>query len=175
MRHHYDSGSSGNIFASSHWGLVTHTCTSKTCYHCFRKWMSQFGTSHWLNECWNIVTKTPRNIFQWDSIVSIQDIHFFKYIVCRWRAFCISLNVLIASWYLDTKHISCYPTNNWYSILAHVSNLSKKHHTPALLQGVPIIAANMSYFIKCWSTTLSGYMFFSVCDTKANVMVFKRA
>ena len=55
-----------NMFA--HWGWVTHICASNLCQHWFRKWLvTRLVPSHYLNQCRNIVSWTPRNKLQWNS------------------------------------------------------------------------------------------------------------
>ena len=53
---------------STHWGRVTHICVSYLCQHWLRKWLvTRLVPSHYLNQCWNIVSWTPRNKLQWNS------------------------------------------------------------------------------------------------------------
>ena len=53
--------------------------------------------SHYLNQCWNIVNLTLRNVFNWNCIsnskVFIQEMHL-KMSSAKWKQFCLGLNVL---------------------------------------------------------------------------------
>ena len=49
----------------THWGKVTHICIIKLSHHWFRPWLvAWLAPSHYLNQCWNNVNRTPGNIFQ---------------------------------------------------------------------------------------------------------------
>ena len=56
------------------------------------------ATSHYLNQCWNIVSCTLRNKLQWNlnwnSYVFIKKMHL-KLLSEKWRPFSLSLNVLV--------------------------------------------------------------------------------
>ena len=51
----------------THWGRETHICVSERCDHCFRyRLVAWPASSHYLNQCWNIVDWTLRNKIQWN-------------------------------------------------------------------------------------------------------------
>ena len=88
------------IFSSNltHWGRVRHICISNLPHHWFRWWLITFSEpSHYLNQYWFVIDWTSRNNFQWNlnqnTTVFILEI-WLKNVVCEWRPFCLSLNVL---------------------------------------------------------------------------------
>ena len=81
----------------NYWGRVTHICISKltiigsdNCWGWFRQWLvAWFASSHYLNQCWNIVNSKFRNKFQW-NVKPISYIFFqwntFENVVCEMAA-----------------------------------------------------------------------------------------
>ena len=49
----------------THLPLVLHVCVKELGHHWFRWWLVAYSApSHYLNQCWLIVNRTPGNIFQ---------------------------------------------------------------------------------------------------------------
>ena len=70
-----------------HWGRVTHICVSELTIIGSDNGLSPGrAPSHYQNQCWNIVNKTPRNKLQWkfnqNSNISIQE-NAFESVVCE--------------------------------------------------------------------------------------------
>ena len=51
----------------THFPLVPYICVSGSCQHCFRQWLVTYSVpSHYLNQCWVIITWTRRNKLRWN-------------------------------------------------------------------------------------------------------------
>ena len=79
------------------WGRVTHICISKwTIIGSDNGFVTWSASSHYLNQCWNIINFTLKNRFQWlikIHIFSFKKMHL-KMLSAEWHLFCLGLNVI---------------------------------------------------------------------------------
>ena len=119
---------------------MTYICVSKLYPNCYREWLvAHSATTHYLNQWWFIVNKTPRDIFRWNSVwnskVFIQE-NAYENVVCKsWRQSCLGLNVLTndesVQWRMHTargleliissldKRVYCWILWVWWVLIHH--------------------------------------------------------
>ena len=82
----------------THWGGVTHICVVELGHHWFRWWLvACSASSHYLNQCWNIVNWTLGNKLQWNLNQNLHNFiqeNVFENVVWEMSAILSHLNVL---------------------------------------------------------------------------------
>ena len=97
-------------------------CVRKLHHYRCRQWLvAEQATSHYLNQCWNIVNWTLRNKLQWNlnpnSYIFIQE-NAFENSVCEMAAICFGLNMLLLQWNFDQHSKVCFSGDAFQNVSA---------------------------------------------------------